>query len=196
MKNLYFIFYIFLHLRATPVLLEANCESEVTLLAWNHFFSVFLSFIELPFIEIPTPVISPASAPVPSPASWARLTKARLAEQVLGMPLRQKKHVLVVSHSHIIWHQKRQYLIAQINWFELSTYKYKGHSAKYRNQPCLQYVRVKTVGVSGKLLSADISSLLHAHVWNKLWVIKSCLQRKIILIQSVSEITQIPPVTK
>ena len=132
-------------------------------------FHFFLSFIELPFIEIPTPVISPASAPVPSPASWARLTKARLAEQVLGMPLRQKSMLLVVLHSHTIWHQKRQYLIApnqricisDLNCQHTNT---EGHSAKYPNKPCIQYVRVKTVGVSGKLLSADISSLLHAHV--------------------------------
>ena len=54
--------------------------------------------------------------------------------------------------------------ISDLNCQHTNTEDKEGHSAKYPNQPCLQYVRVKTVGVSGKLLSADISSLLHAHV--------------------------------
>ena len=67
----------------------------------------------------------------------------------------------MASEKAILNRPNQMICISDLNCQHTNT---EGHSAKYPNQPCLQYVRVKTVGVSGKLLSADISSLLHAHV--------------------------------
>ena len=84
-----------------------------------------LSFIELPFIETPTPVISsPALAPViSSPASWARMAKARLAEQVLSMWVHQDawfslncNHKLTLNiHQTEKWSSRPKWPMCRIN---------------------------------------------------------------------------------
>ena len=198
------------HILYLPPFACNSCSAWSELREWSHLacmksflFSFFLSFIELPFIEIPTPVISPASAPVPSPASWARLTKARLAEQVLGMPLCQKSILLVVSHSHTIWHQKRQYLIAQINWFVFRIWivNIQIQKTKKGTLQNIQINHVSNMCVSKLLVLVanfyrPIYPLCCMRMFETNGGYKITPAEENYTIQPVSEITQIPPVTK